>query len=261
VSGGPRIVERLHAALHERAEQVAVDQLVLGLGYTAVALEGAAAGLAYTWADDRSCCSHLRGWDGAEGSAASELLDLLLADGGLERSIGMAAANALNHAAALELPDDEGAAGSLVRELVIGPGTRVSMVGFFPPVARVLEDIGVELDVVDDAKGMGDQDAFRERLGAWTEVLVMTSTTLLGDTTDELLRAAGPKARVALLGPTTPLLPEAFAGTRVELLGGTVPRDVPQVLRAVRHGGRAREILPFCRKVYCARRADAGGAA
>lgn len=173
----------------------------------------------------------------------------------------MAAANALNHAAALQLPEDEGAAGSLVRELAIGRGTHVSMVGFFPPVARVFEELGVELDVVDDAKGMGDQGAFRERLGAWAEVLVMTSTTLLGDTADELLLVTGPMARVALLGPTTPLLPEAFAGTRVELLGGTVPRDVPEVLRAVRHGGGARDILPFCRKVYCVRRPDAGGAA
>ena len=89
----------------------------------------------------------------------------------------------------------------------------------------------------------------------------MTSTTLLGDTADELLRAAGPQVRVALLGPTTPLLPEAFAGTRVELLGGTVPREVPEVLRAVRHGGGAREVLPYCRKVYCVLRPGAGGAA
>jgi uncharacterized protein len=236
---GPRIVERLHAALRERAAQVAVGQLVIGLGYTAVVLEDGGAGLAYTWRDPVSGCSHLRGWDAAEGAPASVLLDLLLGGGGLERSVGTAAANALNHAAALALPEDEGAAGSLVRELGVVRGTRVAMVGFFPPVARVFEDIGVELDVVDDAKGMGDQDAFRERLGTWAEVVVMTSTTLLGDTADELLRATGPEARVALLGPTTPLLPEAFAGTRVELLGGTVPREVPEVLRAVRHGGRA----------------------
>jgi uncharacterized protein (DUF4213/DUF364 family) len=261
VTGTTRIVERLHATLRERAAVVAVDQLVIGLGYTAVVLEDGGAGLAYTWRDRVSGCSHLRGWESAEGAPAAGLLDLLLAAGGLERTIGMAAANALIHAAALALPEDEGAAGSLVRELGIGRGTRVSMVGFFPPVARVFEELGADLDVVDDARRMGDQEAFGERMREWTQVLVMTSTTLLGDTTDELLRAAGPKVRVALLGPTTPLLPEAFAGTRVELLGGTVPREVPEVLRAVRHGGGARDILPFCRKVYALRRPGAGGAA
>jgi uncharacterized protein (DUF4213/DUF364 family) len=261
VNGQRRIVERLHATLRESAALVAVDRLVIGLGYTAVVLEDGRAGLAYTWRDSVTGCSHQRGWDGAEGAPAAGLLDLLLSDGGLERSVGMAAANALNHAAALALPEDEGAAGSLVRELGIGRGTHVSMVGFFPPVARVFEGLGVELDVVDDAKGMGDQAAFGERLREWTEVVVMTSTALLGDTADALLRAAGPQARVALLGPTTPLLPGAYSGTRVELLGGTVPRDVPGVLRAVRHGGGARDILPFCRKVYCVRRPGAGGAA
>ena len=161
MNGGQRIVERLHAALSERAAQVAVDQLVIGLGYTAVVLEDGGAGLAYTWRDPVLGCSHLRGWGDAEGAPASGLLDLLLGDGGLERSIGMAAANALNHAAALELPEDEGAAGSLVRELGIVRGTqRLDGRASSRRSRGCSRSIGVELDVVDDAKGMGDQDAF-----------------------------------------------------------------------------------------------------
>jgi uncharacterized protein (DUF4213/DUF364 family) len=244
------LVHRLHAVLRPRAEQVAVTQLLLGLGYTAVLLEDGGAGIAYTWRDDSPGCSYDGGWGAAEGAPASGLLDLLLGEGGLERSIGMAAANALNRAAAIRLPEDDGPAGSLIRQLGITRGTRVSMVGFFPPVARELREIGALLDVVDDAKGMGDHDAFAERLGAWADVLVMTSTALLGGTADALL-AAATSARVALLGPTTPLVPEVFEGTRVELLGGMVPRDVDGVLRSVRHGGGTRDFSRFCRKVYC----------
>ena len=57
--------------------------------------------------------------------------------------------------------------------------------------------------------------------------------------------------RVALLGPTTPLVPGAFAGTRVDLLAGMVPRgDVPGCC------GRsatalARRDSAALRKVYC----------
>lgn len=244
------IVERLHASLRERAGQVAVERLVIGLGYTAVLLDDGGAGLAYTWRDQASGCSHLRGWSDAEGAPASRLLDLLTAGAGLQRSVGMAAANALNHAAAIQLPEDDGPAGSLVRQLDIKAGTRVSMVGFFAPVARVLRELGVELDVVDDAKGMGDQGHFGGRLAEWAEVLILTSTALLGDTADGLLAAASPSTRVALLGPTTPLVPGAFAGTRVELLGGMVPRDVDGVLRTVRHGGGTRDFSRYCRKVY-----------
>lgn len=89
----------------------------------------------------------------------------------------------------------------------------------------------------------------------WPHVLIMTSTALLGGTGDELLAAAGPSTRVALLGPTTPLVPEVLEGTRVELLGGMVPRDVD----GVRHGGGTRDFSRFCRKVYCVPGQGAGG--
>ncbi len=253
------LVRRLHAALRRRAEQTVVTRLVLGLGYTAVLLEDGGAGLAYTWDDKSSSCSHQRGWGDAEGAPASGLLDLLLADGGLQRSVGMAAANARNHAAAIHLPEDDGPAGSLVRQLDITAGTRVSMVGFFAPVARVLQERGAERDVVDEAKGMGDRGVFGERLRDQADVLIVTSTALLGGTADELLAAAAPTTRVAMLGPTTPLVPEAFGGTRVELLGGMVPRDVDGVLRTVRHGGGTRDFSRFCRKVYCTLGQGQGG--
>jgi uncharacterized protein (DUF4213/DUF364 family) len=252
------LVARLHAAMKQKAEQTAVTQLVLGLGYTAVLLEDGGAGLAYTWTDDSTTCSHVHGWGDAEGGPASALLDLLLAGSGLQRTVGLAATNALNHAAAIRLPEDDGPAGSLLRQFAITAGTRVSMVGFFPPVAHALREAGAELDVVDEAKGIGDQDTFGERLGEWADVLIMTSTALLGGTADALLAAAGTGTRVALLGPSTPLVPEVFQGTRVELLGGMVPRDVDDVLRTVRHGGGTRKFSRSCRKVYCL--AGPGGA-
>lgn len=254
-----RLVEQIHAAFRKRAAEVDVSQLVIGLGYTAVVTGEGGIGLAYTWPDDTACCSHVRGWDDAEGAPATRLLDLLMGGSGLVRSIGMAAVNALNHAAALELPADVGPAGALVERLRIGQGTKVAMVGFFPPVARALMEIGAELEIVDEAQGIGDQRSFRDRLGDWADVLVMTSTTLLGDTADELLLAAGRDVRIALLGPTTPLAPEAFRGSRVELLAGMVPLDAEAVLRAVRHGAGTPELQRSGRKVYCVRQVDAGG--
>ena len=247
---GARLVERIHTTLRDRAAEVEVRTLAIGLGFTAVATDDGGIGVAYTWRDDAACCSHLGGWDGAEGAPSTQLLDLLLGESGLERSVGMATANALNHAAALALPRDEGPAGALIQRFGIGERTRVAMVGFFPPVAQVLTEMGAALEVIDDDKNIGDQRVFRELIKGWAEVLVMTSTTLLGDTADDLLDMAGPEVRIALLGPTTPLVPQAFAGTRVGLLAGMVPLEVEPVLRAVRHGAGAPELRRFSRKVF-----------
>lgn len=244
------VMRRLHELLVERAARVTVRHLVIGLGYTAVATDDGGLGLAYTWFGDKACCTFMRGWDEAEGAPASELLERLLHSDGLERSVGLATANALNHAAAGRLPADEGPAGALVRGLRVERGTKVAMVGFFPPVAKALKGVGAELEVVDDALGMGDQRAFKTRLGDWAEALVMTSTALLNDTADELLGHAGPWVRVALLGPTTPLMPEAFAGLPVDVLAGMVPVDAERVLRAVRHGAGTPELQRCSRKVY-----------
>jgi len=256
---GSRLVERIHATFKDRAAQVEVRALTIGLGYTAVVTDDGGIGLAYTWRDDDACCSHLRGWEDAEGAPSTRLLDLLLGGSGLERSVGMATANALNHATAVALPRDEGPAGALIERLGIGEQTRVAMVGFFPPVARVLTEMGALVEVVDDDKRMGDQWVFRELLKGWAEVLIMTSTALLGDTVDDLLLASGPEVRIALLGPTTPLVPGVFEGSRVGLLAGMVPVDATSVQRAVRHGAGAPELQRFSRKVYCVL-PDGGGA-
>ena len=244
------VMRRLHDACAERAARARVTDLTIGLGYTAVSVEGGGLGLAYTWFGDKACCSFMRGWDEAEGAPATELLGRLLSADWFERSVGLATVNALNQAAAGRLPADEGPAGALVRGLRIERGTKVAMVGFFPPVAKALEDLGAELEIVDTARGMGDQRTFRERLGGWAEALVMTATALLNDTAEELLGHAGPGVRVALLGPTTPLIPEAFAHLPVDVLAGMVPVDAERVLRAIRHGGGTPELQRFSRKVY-----------
>lgn len=244
------VMRRLHELFAERARQVNVTDLVLGLGYTAVATDDGGLGLAYTWFTDKTCCSFWRDWDEVERGPASRLLDRLLSDDGLDRSVGLATVNALNRSVADGLPTDESQAGALVDGLKIGRGTKVAMVGFFPPVARKLQELGTELDVVDTGRGMGDEHAFRERLGDWADVLILTSTTLLGGTTENLLACAGPRVRAALLGPSTPLVPKAFAGLPVDVLAGMVPGDAAPVLRRVRHGAGTPELQRLSRKVF-----------
>ncbi len=249
-NGETRVMRRLHELFAERARRVRVTDLVLGLGYTAVATDDGGLGLAYTWFTDKTHCSFWRGWDDVEGGLATRLLDRLLSDDGVDRGVGLAMVNALNRDGAASLPTDESQAGALVNGLRIGRGSRVSMVGCFPPVARALRGLGAEVDMVDAGRSMGDERAFREQLGDRADALILTSTTLLGGTTEELLGCAGPRVRVALLGPSTPLVPEAFAGLPVDVLAGMVPSDAEQVLRLVRHGAGTPELQRHSRKVF-----------
>jgi len=246
------LMQRLYDESLALAAATTVTSLTVGLGYTAVATGDGGLGLSYTWVEDRERRSYVNGYRDVEGEGAAVLLERLRSDDPFQRSIGLATVNALHRHRASGLADDTGSPLSLSLRLAeIGPGTRVSMVGYFPPLARSLPELGAELDVIDSSLGLGDPLAFRARLGSWTEVLIMTATTLLNDSAEELLLAAGPGVRSVIMGPSTPLVPAAFTHLPVMALAGIVTCDAAAVEKAVRHGAATPGMKPYVRKVYC----------
>jgi hypothetical protein len=80
-------------------------------------------------------------------------------------------------------------------------------------------------------------------------VALVTSTALITDSLDALLEAAAGRREVALLGPSTPLLPEVFAETPVTWLSGIRIESPAKVLRVVSEGGGTRAFSPYVQKV------------
>jgi uncharacterized protein (DUF4213/DUF364 family) len=83
----------------------------------------------------------------------------------------------------------------------------------------------------------------------WAEVLLLTSTSILNDSTEEVLSRLAPGVKVIMLGPSTPLVADAVRHLPVHILAGTVPVDKEAVMRAVRHGAGTPVIHRFSRKV------------
>jgi uncharacterized protein (DUF4213/DUF364 family) len=54
---------------------------------------------------------------------------------------------------------------------------------------------------------------------------------------------------VAIIGASTPMLPDAFSATNVTLLSGVVVEEPKEVLRVVSEGGGMRQFKPYIRKV------------
>jgi uncharacterized protein (DUF4213/DUF364 family) len=81
-----------------------------------------------------------------------------------------------------------------------------------------------------------------------SNVALVTSASIINRTVDGLLDAASSCREVALLGASTPLLPQVFAG-RVTLLSGVVVDDSRGVLQVVSEGGGMRQFGPYVRKV------------
>jgi hypothetical protein len=97
---------------------------------------------------------------------------------------------------------------------------------------------------------MGDKVRFYRKLQEWARVLLLTSTSVLNNTTEEILANAGQGVKSVMLGPSTPLVAEAFDHLPVHMLAGTVPVDKNQTLKAIRHGMGTPVLHKFSRKVH-----------
>jgi uncharacterized protein (DUF4213/DUF364 family) len=244
-----KLVDGLCAAVAEAAAHTTIEAMTIGLGYTAVATATGCVGLSYTMVERTASCSHVRAFRDFDGAPATELLEYVRSDDTLERAMGLALVNALNQPQARQLPDDAGPAGTFVAAFGVREGTRVAMVGFFPPVARRLREIGAQLSVLDRDKRMGDEAAFLRDLAEGPDVLIVTATAILNGSLELFLEHVTERVKVVVLGPTTPLVPEAYGALPVHLLAGLVPVDNERVVAAVRQGAGTPALTPHCRKV------------
>ena len=242
------LVDRLFAHFEAQARAVTVDTVSLGLGYTAVATGNGGLGISYTWIEDGHCCISGCDYVDFEGRPAIELLAWIRDPVPLRRAMALALINALNMDRAGRLPEDRSNT-RIFEDLAIGPGANVGMVGYFAPMQKRFDESGCTLMVLDAGKRMGDRETFYARLGDWADVLVLTATSILNDSTEEILACCRPEVRTVVLGPSTPMVPEAFAHLSVHLLAGSVPTDREMVLRRIRHGCGTPMIQRHCRKV------------
>ena len=243
-----KLLQHLYDLFKDRASRITVDQLCVGLGYTAVSTSDGGIGIAYSYFDTKNTCMMLNQYDNPEGKPAVGLVEKIFSDIPLERSMAMAAINALNFDATKDLPPETDNR-ILLDNLGIGKGTRVAMVGAFKPLIQVIEHRCADLSVYDMGNRIGDKNRFYDKLSQWAQVLILTSTSLLNNTTEEILDHTGPDARTVLLGPSTPLVPEIFAPLAIDFLAGTVPVDREGTFRAIRHGTGTPVIQKFGRKV------------
>ena len=220
-----KLLERIRQIASERARGKIVADVRIGLGYTCVSLQGDATGLGYTFLSgiDDGGCTVFHGLRPLAGQPVEKLLGLLRSKSLLERSVGLATANALINTA-----DRDYRSGDILEHVQIGPGDTVSMVGHFKPLVGAIEKSGATLKIferIDHPHGglLPTQEA-----PDWlckSALAVITATSIINGTADGLLEAASACPRVVMLGPSTPLSAAIFAETPVTGLSGVVVSD------------------------------------
>ena len=243
--------DRLFNLFRDKAAQTRVDLLCLGLGYTVVMTTDGGIGIAYTYFADKKSCMVLNEAIDYEGGPAIALLEKIKSESTIERSMALALVNALNYKDALQLPEDKNNR-IMFEKFKITKGTRVAMVGYFGPLIKHFEKRKAALEILDQSRGLGRMKDFYKKLKNWADVLFLTSTSILNNSTEDILANVHDKAKTLMLGPSTPMVAEAFDHLPVHMLAGTVPLDSENIIKAVRHGMGTPVLHRFSRKSYLA---------
>ena len=241
--------DNLYGFFCDQAKNVRIDFLCLGLGYTAVATSDGGIGIAYTYFADKKSCMVLNEAIDYEGRPAIALLEKIKSERPIERSMALALVNALNYQHALQLPEDENNE-IMFEQFKITKGTKVAMVGYFGPLIKRFEQREAVLDILDQSRGLGRIEDFYKKLKNWADVLFLTSTSILNNSTEEILANVQDNVQTLMLGPSTPMVAGAFDHIPVHMLAGTVPLDRENIIKAVRHGMSTPVLHRFSRKSY-----------
>jgi uncharacterized protein len=208
----------------------------IGLGYTSVKLDNGKVGLAWTGSSASGHCTHMPEAGTLAGRASLELLEMLASERNtLARTIGLATANAL----VAGLPRPETTEKDVLDIVNIHAGDQVVMVGFFGPVIPKLKQIGCRLDILELDKDKPSTIYPDEGLSllASCSVAIITATSIITGTLDGLLASLGKPRAVILLGPSSIMCPQIFAGMPVTHIGGARVLDPSAVEKIVSEGG------------------------
>jgi uncharacterized protein len=236
-------------ALEEEAASSVIDQIHLGLGYTAVTLSDGRCGLCSTWIEKKGSCTLFKEPEEFEGMPAQLLLQKISSEDTVTRTAVIALVNALNYRRAAALKDDEG---ELFTDLGLHAGSMVAMVGYFAPIVRQLSGIGVSVRAYDIGKEVGSQDEFYQWAREEADALILTATSVISNSTEEVFEHLnGKRLPTVIMGPSAIMIPEIYRDLPITICAGTVPTDIPGTLKAIRNGKGTPVLHRYARKVYC----------
>jgi len=244
-----KVTDTIRSHIMDQAAGRQVRRAQIGLIYCAVQLDSGTTGVAFTFPaqrSDRPCGAGLSGQGNLAGRAADQLIEHLGSEDLVSSALGMAASNAV---IADSYPDPRALGGDILDHLDIRKGDRICMVGCFLPVLEKLGNLSVQVRTVDQVAKPGAEPAERvEQLLPESQVAIITGTSLINATIDNLLRLAAGCREVAILGPSTPLLAEAFRGLPVHCLSGIRVDDPDAVFRIIGEGGGFRFFKDYTTK-------------
>jgi uncharacterized protein (DUF4213/DUF364 family) len=265
------LTDTLRYAVRGIPEKLSVEDVRIGVYYTAVKLNTGHAGVAYTPTHDipqSRCCPISQARMGRAGGLLDlcllEFVDLVHSENLLESGVGVATVNALS-----QLLMEGGRPGYRILGeevdtlglLEVGPEDTVSIIGAFPPVIKHMRQFTKHIYVIErnpkaQVEAPLEPEEASKSLLPRSDIVVFTGATIVNHSFEALLSLCTSAREVVLLGPTCSMIPEPLFDHGVTLMGGLWIHDSDRVLRVVSEAGSGNHFYQTCATKMTIAKAD-----
>ncbi len=231
-----------------KSKNLRIKDVRAGLGYTCVRLDNDACGLAYTFRSELGCCCGTLNTAGSLiGMAASRIVTWAKDKDLLRSAMGLASINAV-----LNDSKEDWGEGNVLDAFDIKGSETFGMVGEFHPILSKVKSMTEKIYVfeqnVEESSHRMSSDMIPHYLPL-CDVVVITATSIINHTFDDIYSHCKNARKVCLLGPSTPLCPDVFGKYNITLLAGSVVIDPDLILQVVSQGGGTMAMKPAIRQV------------
>jgi len=146
-----------------------------------------------------------------------------------------------------------------IQLLDLGTNKTITIVGAFQSYILKISQTAnklyiLELDentiAAEHRKSFIPADEYRKVLQV-SDIVIITGQTIVNKTIDDLLSAVSPKAKVAVTGPSSGIIPDILFENRVSIVG-TMRITKPEIVfEIVREGGTGYHLFEYCAEKIC----------
>ncbi|MCR4419603.1 MAG: DUF364 domain-containing protein [Clostridia bacterium] len=248
------MIDRIIRAALPSAAGRRVQDVRLGLGLCGVMLDDGSCGVSFVFRSEITTphCAVVDDQGALAGREVTEVIPWAADYRNLARaSIGVAVLNALSQKS---LPSGA-AEGDALDWLEISPDDVVGMIGYFKPLVEPVRQKAKALMIFERRPSDDDPDIYPD----WAErallpqcsVVIISGTTIINKTVDQILEWSTGAREIALVGPSVPFYPEAYRDSGITLLGASQvgPGSERVILDLIGQGGGGLSLFGHLRKV------------
>jgi uncharacterized protein (DUF4213/DUF364 family) len=247
--------EHIESILGNELDSIRIERVVIGLFFSGAKLSNGDGGICFTPVKEipeAVCCSssmRVMPVSGKlKGQPVSYYIDDVEQGGPLKKALSIAVLNALSTTCWRKTPPEDYRLELGVDPLdnmIIPDDAYVVVVGALVPYIKMLKSRGQSFSILEKDPRTLKQDELpffcppddADKRISSADWLIITGTTLINNTLEDILRNSKPDATKILVGPTASMLPGAFFSRGVHSIGGIVVTNPDKLLDVLTEAG------------------------